>query len=334
MKVLAQKGLQYTLKLEDNDDLWYANQLIDVGDLLKAKTSRKITLGTDQVRKTLTLKIEVEDKQLTGQLRVNGKVKEGTEDVPNEVYHAIALIPGLEFTLEKPAWTTLHKQKLTEATEARHVYLIAVVEREEAIIAQTKVKGIEVLANLQGESEKKRMKQVVKQPFFNKLAETLNDYIVKLKPKVVIIASPAFYKEEVAKLLQVKPILATCSGVSKRALHEVLLQPEVQKALKESRLIQETALVEEVLTAIKNESRVVYGFQQTIDAKDAIQTILVTDKFLEQKKDEKVLDAVQELLQHVENLRGEIHIISSKHDAGKQLDGLSGIAALLRYDVE
>jgi len=34
-----------------------------------------------------------------------------------------------------------------------------------------------------------------------------------------------------------------------------------------------------------------------------------------------------------ENLGGKVMVISSEHDGGKQLQGLGGIAALLRYGV-
>ena len=33
----------------------------------------------------------------------------------------------------------------------------------------------------------------------------------------------------------------------------------------------------------------------------------------------------------VDKSKGEIEIISSEHDAGKKLDGLGGIAAILRF---
>ena len=37
------------------------------------------------------------------------------------------------------------------------------------------------------------------------------------------------------------------------------------------------------------------------------------------------------MLNLVESMRGTINIISSDNDAGKKLDGLGGIGALLRY---
>ena len=37
------------------------------------------------------------------------------------------------------------------------------------------------------------------------------------------------------------------------------------------------------------------------------------------------------IIKIVDSSKGDIHIINSKNDAGKKLDGLGGIAAILRY---
>ncbi|MBU0662152.1 hypothetical protein KJ891_01715 [Candidatus Micrarchaeota archaeon] len=39
-------------------------------------------------------------------------------------------------------------------------------------------------------------------------------------------------------------------------------------------------------------------------------------------------------METAERNRGTVHIISSRHNAGKQLEGLGGVAALLRYRVK
>ncbi len=35
----------------------------------------------------------------------------------------------------------------------------------------------------------------------------------------------------------------------------------------------------------------------------------------------------------VENMKGEVIVISSEHDGGKQLESLGGMAAILRYPI-
>ena len=36
----------------------------------------------------------------------------------------------------------------------------------------------------------------------------------------------------------------------------------------------------------------------------------------------------------VENAKGIVHIINSDHEGGKKLDGLGGVAGILRYRME
>ena len=49
------------LRVNDMDDLWYLSHIIDTGDLVKGKTTRKIKIGDGEnaktVKKTLTLKV-------------------------------------------------------------------------------------------------------------------------------------------------------------------------------------------------------------------------------------------------------------------------------------
>mgnify|MGYP006438310225 FL=1 len=42
---------------------------------------------------------------------------------------------------------------------------------------------------------------------------------------------------------------------------------------------------------------------------------------------------IEYLMRNVEKMQGKIHIISSEHEAGKKLDGLGGVGAILRYNI-
>jgi protein pelota len=40
------------------------------------------------------------------------------------------------------------------------------------------------------------------------------------------------------------------------------------------------------------------------------------------------------MMKETDNAGGNVHIISADHEGGKKLDGLGGIAALLRYKMD
>jgi protein pelota len=44
-------------------------------------------------------------------------------------------------------------------------------------------------------------------------------------------------------------------------------------------------------------------------------------------------EEIEKLIDAVESAKGDVHIISSEHEAGSKLSGLGGIAALLRYKI-
>ncbi len=50
-------------------------------------------------------------------------------------------------------------------------------------------------------------------------------------------------------------------------------------------------------------------------------------------KEREIFPELDSLMQSVEKRKGKVHIVSSEHDAGKQLKSLGGVAALLRFKI-
>jgi protein pelota len=53
---------------------------------------------------------------------------------------------------------------------------------------------------------------------------------------------------------------------------------------------------------------------------------------LRESPDDKRLE-LEKLMRQVEEKSGHITVVSTEHEAGNKLDGLGGIAALLRYAI-
>ena len=92
-------------------------------------------------------------------------------------------------------------------------------------------------------------------------------------------------------------------------------------------------MVEKVLTEISLDGKSVYGFKEVKGAVNsgAVEMLIVSDKFIQIKRQENKFTELDKLMRTVENLKGKVHIITSEHEGGKKLDGLGGVAALLRY---
>jgi protein pelota len=349
MEIISSDFKKGTVKLKINDpeDLWYLSHLIDPEDQLKGKTTRKIKIGDGDnakvVRKTLTLKIKSESIDFTDAdcLKVNGKITESPEDIPHGSYHSISLHVGDQLILEKVKWLKYQKQKLKEASEKKYTFIICIIDREEAIFALTKKSGNEIILRLKGDVPKKAKEVTIKKDFHQEIIASLQSYFERYNPEKVILASPAFYKDDLYKKissadLKKRMVLAACSDVSKSSLDEVMRSPELHKILENSRVRTEQIVVEELLSEIKKNNLAGYGFDDVKKAvfAGAVSKLLITDDFIQQKRADEEYDELDQLMKQVDSAQGEIFIISSKHESGKKLDGLGGVGVILRYKLE
>ncbi len=338
------------VKIENLDDLWYLSQVIDSGDIVKGKTIRKIKLGDGSDRNVKVIKksifigisvVKIEFHKYSNILRVSGKIIIGPEDVSKGKHHTFNLEPGIIFTIEKNKFLKYQIEKIKEAVKGdKTKILICVFDREDAFFAISKKYGYELLSSVQGEVAKKDQKITITKSFYKEIIKQIEAYDKRYNPSNIVIASPAFWKEDLMKEsissdVKKKIVLATCSSVKEDAINEVLRRQEVQAVLKQDRIAKEVNLVEELLTEISKEGKAVYGLRETkkIAESGAIIKLLITDKFIHKKRQEERFYSVEKIMKLVDNMQGNIFIISSDHEAGKKLDGLGGIGGLLRYKI-
>ena len=109
----------------------------------------------------------------------------------------------------------------------------------------------------------------------------------------------------------------------------MLKKGTVEKLTSENRVGEEMGAIENLLEEIgKNSSKVAYGVRETQNAINlgAVGQLLILDT--------KVAgENMGEAMDMVENMKGEVMVISSEHEGGKQLESLGGMAAILRYEI-
>lgn len=337
---------EFRLEVEHKDDLWYLSHVIDAGDRCSMKTFRKIKIGDDHnasvVRKAVFLTLTVEEIDFhpySGDLRVSGKILQGTDDVASGQYHTFSIEEGSAITLSKDHLFSYQKDKLEEAKKNNPTnILIATIDRGEAAFAQLKKYGFDMLLTLTGEVEHKRAATAPREPFFKEAVQALFLLIEQKRIARVIIASPSLWTANLSELVaQKKPTVpvsyVVCNSTGSNAVNEVLRTPQVQQALQQERTMREVSAVEELLRAIAQDSSYAYGLDQVKEKAlgGAVKTLLVSSTLLQSLRQQGHFSELEEIMQAAEQSRGEILVISSEHDAGKQLESLSGIAALLRY---
>ena len=247
------------------DDLWYLSTIIEPDDFVQGKTLRKIKIASSEekskeaTKKPVFIKLvveKVEFSKYTNVLRVSGVIKEAPEEIPLGEHHTFNVDDNTAIAIIKQQWLKYQLDKLKEAcSEKKSSLLICVHDREEAYFALFKKYGYEVLAHIQGEVQKKREENIKKENFYLTIISKIKEYVERHKIKQVILASPAFWKEDLMKELKdnelkQKIILATCSSATKNGIEEVIKRPEVREALKQERTAKEINKVEELFTEI------------------------------------------------------------------------------------
>jgi len=336
------------LKIENLDDLWYLSNIIEPKDIIKGKTLRKIKIGEKEqrkikiIKKPVFIKIEVEKIEFSKHsdiLRISGIVKEAPEDISRGSHHTFNVEENSIITIIKEKWLKYQLDKLKEATRKESLkILLCILDREEAFFALTKKQGYQLLSHIKGNIRKKAEISVKEENFYQAILKTLNEYIDRYKIEKIIVASPAFWKEELLKNikdseLKKKITLATCSSVDKTVINEILKRNEVREILKQDRIAKEANLVESLLIEISKNNLAVYGLKETEQAANigAVKILLITSSLIKKSREENNYQTLEDIMKITEKTKGEVHIINSDNDAGKKLDGLGGIASILKY---
>ena len=330
------------------DDLWYLSNIIEPKDIVQGKTLRKIKpISSDEKSKEATkrpvfLSIEaekVEFSKYSNILRVSGVIKQAPEDVPLGEHHTFNIDENTSITIIKGQWLKYQLDKLKEAcSEKKSSILICVHDREEAYFALFKKYGYEVLSHIEGEVQKKREENIKKENFYLSVIKKMEEYADRYEIKQIILASPAFWKEDLMKEIknpELKKIIipATCSSATKNGIEEVIKRPEVRVALQQERAAKEMIKVEELFTEIAKNNLAAYGVEQTENAAvmGAVKDLLVVDSLIQKSRMENFYKRLETIMKAVDKAKGEVEIISSEHEGGKKLEGLGGIGAILRF---
>jgi len=335
------------LKVENMDDLWCLSHIIEQGDLVRGKTIRKIKIGESDQRKVniikrnifIEIRIEsIEFHEYSSVLRVSGVITQGPEDIPKGSYHTFNLEQGSVITIIKKQWLKFQIDKLKQASVETKKILVCVLDRDDVCFGLLKKQGFNLLSEIKGDVEKKADIKTRTGNFYGEVINKLYDYVKRYKIENIILASPAFWKEDLMKNIKDDEIkkkitLATCSCSGKEAIDEVLKRPEVKNVLSQQRIAKELKLVESLLEEISKNNLAVYGLKETEKAvtAGAVEKLLVTDGIIQKTRLNKSYEKIDQMMKNTESMKGSVNIIGSDHDGGKKLDGLGGIAAILRY---
>ena len=352
MKIIYENEKEGVVEVvpETLDDLWHLSHIIEVGDNASSRTTRRIQDNSgDRCRndrgviKTFYLGLDIKNVSFhlfTGKLRLTGVITRGPEDlIPLGSHHTLEVKLNVPLKITKSRWPKWAIKRINQAIEASKKLsaIIVVLEDDTATLGLMRQFGIEYYGPIKGHIsgkriiDKNRQKNIIQ--FYEKVIESLTKFD---SIQNIVIAGPGFVKNDFFDYLKDKhpdmakiSIIESTGSGGRNGIAEVLRKGTVEKLTSENRVALEMGAINNLLTEIgKNSSKIVYGVRQTKDAINlgAVSMLLILDTKVASEDMGDAMDMV-------ENMKGEVMVISSEHEGGKQLESLGGMAAILRYQI-
>ena len=321
---------------ESLDDLWHLEHLVAPGDLVFATTLRAVESVSDKLRpekpekRPVRLGIRVERTEFhrfANRLRIAGIIEHGEEAGS---YHTLNIEPGYEISVIK-RWRPVDLERIDRAVKASvyEAVHILTIEEGEAELFRMRQFGPESVLTITSGSGKESGTEA-RSGFFERVASPCAGITGPF-----VIAGPGFIKDDFARYLRsVNPGLSAHSLVVETrrigggAVQDVIGLGTLERIHEDIQLGNEVRLIAELLSRIAQGLPAAYGKAEVQKAIDfgACERLLVADTLLRD-------DAVVHMMDRAELQNADIVVFSSTFEPGKQLEGLGGIAALLRYHI-
>jgi protein pelota len=330
------------LRIENVDDLWHLSNLVQPGDHVRASTYRREEAKTDKIRPekaekvrvTLTLRVEkMEFQAFSDRLRISGVIVDAPQDLGR--HHTLNVAMDDVLSIIK-TWRRHELTRIDQAVAATQKPLVTFLslDDEEALVAQLRQYGVQELATIHAAGHGKMFETGdTERTYFE-------DILGKLRTsplgEALVLVGPGFTREAFLSFLQARDAVLTAkvhsqgtSQAGMRGIQEALRSGMGAKLFADSRVALETQLVEKVLEAIATNRPCAYGrkeVDQAIEA-GAVETLLVSDSVVRDL-------GIERMMHDAESARGAVVLVSPHHEAGAKLEGLGGVAALLRFAIK
>ena len=345
MRILGKDGSSGEVKVlpETDDDIWHLYNVICVGDLVTASTTRRDEKADDKLRaeraekKRMTLGVRVEKIEYDGdglRMRLLGVIEEGPQDIGQ--HRTLMIGPGEPLRIGKEHWKQTQMDRLeTAARDTVKPRIVFVsLDQDEATVAVLRQSGLKEVVTVRSMRAGKQYDEKGKP--FDYHGEIISKLSAVATPDMpLVLLGPGFEKETLADDIKRLPkgtfgsVYVQHTGQSGMVgVNELIKSGMGAAILRESSVGVEMEAVENLMTQIGKNGLATYGPAEVASASEAgaVETLLVLDSVLREKDLDDVVRAV-------ENQKGRVIVVSEDHDAGRQLASLGGIGAILRYAV-
>ena len=333
------------VRIENADDLWVLKTIINEGDVVVARTLRDVKFdGEGKRRLPMTIAIKVKNiyfQPFATRLRIHGIIIDAPDGYGLKgSHHTLNIDVGTEVSIVKESWSKSQLQRLRRASGRWVNALLLAADFDEASVAILYRQGIRYLIDksLPGVSsnDPNSVVRVVRY-----VVELVQPILTREKIKLIVIGSPAFLKDLIAKKLSaflprdgsVKVYVDSVSSGGRAGINELIRRDVVKNLLKEVSAVEAEEILNEFMMYLsKKPERVAYGLDSVklaIEA-NAVSKLLVSEELLSGDSRE----VIEEILNEAENRGAIVRIIPIETPASIKLKALGGIIAVLRYNFD
>ncbi|CCF53484.1 hypothetical protein NDA11_004477 [Ustilago hordei] len=294
-------------------------------------------------------------------LQVAGRVVEENAHVKMGAYHTLDLEVNRALTITKESWDAVHLERLGESTDVNQRAEVGAVVLGDGTAAVCLLTGhmtvVRQRIDVAIPRKRKGLPATAAEKATARFYVQVYNAVVKLLElpalRLVILASPGFTRDSVYDFLfeeatrrsdkiligseaRRKFLKVHCSSPHVHSLMEVLRSPQVNAQLKDTKFAREGQLLERFTKQLaSDELRAWYGEKHVLLAasRGAIGVLLISDGLF-RAADPARRKKFVELVEDVRAQGGEVAIFSSMHESGRQLNALTGIAAILTYPLD
>lgn len=347
---------------QDLDDMWVIFNHVLPDDIIEGSTTRKVVRKSDgsTYRKTIYAVLRVTKTDLdtkSGSLLIGGTFENQIEDVMPSASHTLEVQFNRQIKIWKEEWSKYEVDDFRAASDMDKKAELGAIIMEDGVahvcivtsnmtILKAKVE-VSIPKKTAYESSIKKIDKAHER-FYNQLYQAVLTSLPLETLKALLIASPAFYASDFKKYLfstaalkgdklldrlKDRAVIAHASSGYLQSLKEVMKDPEVVKHLSSAKYGHQLELLERFYDIMnKDDMRAWYGPKHVSKAVEmgAVDVLLISDSLFRSHDISKRREYIQ-LVESVKEGAGEVEVFSSLHDAGAQLDDISGIAAILKF---
>jgi protein pelota len=325
------------------------SQIIFPGTIINGKTYRKVEVNEKaSERKQIFIEITVEKiefKEFTDVLKALGKIMRSSDErVQKGEYHSFNLSINDEIAIIKK-WNEIDFDYLNKSSNKDSNLMLVAADYGDAAIAYYHDYSIEYSTTLSEELGGKReitAYEKNKSEFIKTLLSAINELAKNRQAKSVLIGATMSLIDALKPKIKEYDYLKNKSSFSKinygnkNGIKELINSGEAKKSIEKTQYYEQQIIINKLMELISKSKNSTYGYKFVKEAiiKGAVEELIISTEFIKKAKENNFYKELDNLIKSSNELNANLSIVNSSSELGEQIDNLSGIAAILRYNLK